>query len=256
MFEFPPSLCTAILNNFLVNPSGRPGHWHELDLLQEHFNFWLKRLFNTKSLDFESSFLREVVGLNLSGFCDMRDFMFEIFGLRGPGKSHTDTDNYADINSLGDHYRRDGVLVFHVGREQPYHVENDYSLGYEKLQNGQLQTFLDRTAADRSSVNDEILGVCTTDMPSILCQLTTSLAAQADGEIPVLPESAMDGIPEDAENPPIPTNPIIAGEGGTLYMRPFINKLSIFLQCFQARCSPWTSLAAPPSLDTQAGVVG
>ena len=34
----PPELCEAILNNYLVNPSGLQGHWHELDLMQEHFN--------------------------------------------------------------------------------------------------------------------------------------------------------------------------------------------------------------------------
>ncbi|KAL1660419.1 hypothetical protein GGF50DRAFT_118975 [Schizophyllum commune] len=35
MAEFPPKLRDAILDNYLVNPSGRPGHWLELDLLQE-----------------------------------------------------------------------------------------------------------------------------------------------------------------------------------------------------------------------------
>ena len=38
MREFPEPLREAVLNNYLVNPSGLPGHWHELDLLQEHYN--------------------------------------------------------------------------------------------------------------------------------------------------------------------------------------------------------------------------
>ncbi len=159
MYEFPEELKEAIKNNYFVNPSGHEGHWHELDLLQEHFNYWLKRLFNSKSLDFDSSFLREVVGLNLRGFCDMRELMMKFFGLKGPGKSHTDSNNTADINRLGDHYRSEDVLTFHVGRDQPYRVENEFALGVDKLHGGQLQTFLERTTHDRSSVNDNTLGV-------------------------------------------------------------------------------------------------
>ncbi|KAI0688638.1 hypothetical protein C8T65DRAFT_589348 [Cerioporus squamosus] len=174
MYEFLKELKEAILNNYFVNPSGRPGHWHELDLLQEHFNYWLKRLFNTKSLDFDSPFLRDVIGLNLRGFCDLRGFMLKFFGLKSPGKSHTDADNTADIDRLGDHYRTNGVLRFHVGRNQPYHVENEFALGMDKLYAGQLQTFLERTTADGSSVNDDVLGVRTHYMTTCRSGLTTS----------------------------------------------------------------------------------
>ncbi|KAF8221552.1 hypothetical protein L208DRAFT_1382213 [Tricholoma matsutake] len=49
----------AILNNYFVNPSGLRGHWLELDLLQENFNIWIKRLFNSKSHDFDARHLAE-----------------------------------------------------------------------------------------------------------------------------------------------------------------------------------------------------
>ncbi|KAJ7854439.1 hypothetical protein B0H14DRAFT_3650523 [Mycena olivaceomarginata] len=45
LYDFPPALRHAVLNNYLVNTTGLLGHWLELDLLQEHFNFWIKRLF-------------------------------------------------------------------------------------------------------------------------------------------------------------------------------------------------------------------
>ncbi|PBK88152.1 hypothetical protein ARMGADRAFT_1034120 [Armillaria gallica] len=32
----------VIMNNYLIDTSGHPGHWFELDLMQEHFNFWIK----------------------------------------------------------------------------------------------------------------------------------------------------------------------------------------------------------------------
>ncbi|KAG8769275.1 hypothetical protein FRC12_005056 [Ceratobasidium sp. 428] len=34
-YEYPEKLQDAILNNYLVNPSGLPNHWHELDLLRK-----------------------------------------------------------------------------------------------------------------------------------------------------------------------------------------------------------------------------
>ncbi|KAF7334169.1 hypothetical protein MVEN_02323000 [Mycena venus] len=39
LYEFPLALRNAILNNYLVNTTGLLGHWLELDLLQEHYNF-------------------------------------------------------------------------------------------------------------------------------------------------------------------------------------------------------------------------
>jgi hypothetical protein len=33
---------TIVLNNWLVNPTGNPFSWVEIDLMQEHMNFWIK----------------------------------------------------------------------------------------------------------------------------------------------------------------------------------------------------------------------
>ncbi|KAI0357409.1 hypothetical protein OH77DRAFT_1422261 [Trametes cingulata] len=208
LYEFPDGLREAILNNYLVNPSGLAGHWHELDLMQEHFNYWLKRLFNTKSLSFDSSFLREVVGLNLRGFCDLRNTMFTFFGLKRTNLKHTEADTRADINRLGSHYREDDVLGFHSGREQPYTVENEFALGMEKLQNGQLQAFLERTTRDCSSVNDDALG--------------------GDPENPRPQDSDTqttndehDCVHDDNEEQ-YPANPIVSGRGGAMTLEAFV----------------------------------
>ncbi|KAH7325535.1 hypothetical protein B0J17DRAFT_534562, partial [Rhizoctonia solani] len=37
-YEYPAALNSALMNYYLVNPSGLPGHFHECDLLQEHRN--------------------------------------------------------------------------------------------------------------------------------------------------------------------------------------------------------------------------
>ena len=45
--------------NWLVNISGQPGHFIELDLLQEHFNFWLEDIVQHKGKDFDDPFYRD-----------------------------------------------------------------------------------------------------------------------------------------------------------------------------------------------------
>ena len=31
-----------VLNNWLINPTGCPNSWVEIDLMQEHLNYWIK----------------------------------------------------------------------------------------------------------------------------------------------------------------------------------------------------------------------
>lgn len=105
MRDYPPDLLTALTNNYLVNPSGIVGHWHEVDLLQEHHNFLLKRLFQSKTMSFESKFLKDVGGLNLGGFNELRDRFPRVFGLKQRRGFHPDKKRTDDINRLDDHYR-------------------------------------------------------------------------------------------------------------------------------------------------------
>jgi hypothetical protein len=48
MLECPDEFVTdslyskLILNNWLLNPTGRPNSWVEVDLMQEHMNYWIK----------------------------------------------------------------------------------------------------------------------------------------------------------------------------------------------------------------------
>ncbi|KAJ7245530.1 hypothetical protein C8J57DRAFT_1679531 [Mycena rebaudengoi] len=146
LLEYSDDLKTAVLNNYLVNPSGLAGHWLPLDLLQEHFNFWIKRLFNSKSHDFDSTHLADRVGLNISGISDLREKFPGLFGLKRNGQRHTDATTIHDINRLGSHFRKNHILEYDAGRDQPYQVSNEFGIGHSKLLNGQLETFLTRTA--------------------------------------------------------------------------------------------------------------
>ncbi|KAI0731532.1 hypothetical protein C8Q72DRAFT_823117 [Fomitopsis betulina] len=45
---WPKPLRAIILKNWLVNTSGKEGHWYPVDLLQEHNIFWTKTIYNTQ----------------------------------------------------------------------------------------------------------------------------------------------------------------------------------------------------------------
>ncbi|KAJ7853799.1 hypothetical protein B0H14DRAFT_2197464, partial [Mycena olivaceomarginata] len=39
---WPASIRKIVLNNWLLNPTGNPFSWVEVDLMQEHMNYWIK----------------------------------------------------------------------------------------------------------------------------------------------------------------------------------------------------------------------
>ncbi|KAJ7183811.1 hypothetical protein C8R46DRAFT_1308852, partial [Mycena filopes] len=142
LYEWSDDLRLTVLENYLVNPTGKRGYWFELDLLQEHFNFWIKALFNSKSHDFDSKHLAEAVGLNISGISSLRERFPGLFGLKKNGGKHRDVRVADDINRLGAHFREEHILVWEAGRSHPYQVGNEFSAGMSVLKGGQLKKFL------------------------------------------------------------------------------------------------------------------
>lgn len=145
LYEWSEELRTAIFQNWLVNPSGLAGHWHELDLLQEHLNFWLK-LFNSKTTGFDSTFFKEAISLNILSFGHLRTQLPNIFGMAQTGTGHSSAHLQADINTLGHHYLQEQVLSFVPGRRQPFRARDAFAVGHAKLAGGILREFLTNTA--------------------------------------------------------------------------------------------------------------
>ncbi|KAF8174657.1 hypothetical protein K438DRAFT_1609227 [Mycena galopus ATCC 62051] len=155
LYKFSANLITTVLNNYLVNPSGRIGHWLELDLLQKHFNFWIKCLFNAKSHDFDSKHLSKAVGLNITSISKLRETFPGLFRLKRNGQRHTDASTVHDINKLSSHFRKNHILKYEAGCDQRYVVKNEFGTGHAKLQEGQLAIFLNRTAGGDSATGNE-----------------------------------------------------------------------------------------------------
>jgi hypothetical protein len=154
LYDFPPALQHAVLNNYLANTIGLLGHWLELDLLQEHFNFWIKRLFNSKSHDFDSKHLAEAVGLNIHGISSIRDRFPGIFGFKKNQGKHKNADTTNDLNALGTHYRDDHIMQYIPGRNG-HVVPNEFYAGFDILDGGKLEEFLERTTRNGASVQPE-----------------------------------------------------------------------------------------------------
>ncbi|KAF8302082.1 hypothetical protein DL93DRAFT_500602 [Clavulina sp. PMI_390] len=147
-YRCTPDMLTAIMENYLVNPSGLCGRWHERDLLQEHLNFWLKRVFNGQLLTFDSSFYREAVSLNIVGFKDLSQSIFKTLGLSPVHSGHTLRDVTADINHLGLSFLDENLHIYTPGRAQTFACKDSVTRGGEKLLDGKLESFLNQYDAE------------------------------------------------------------------------------------------------------------
>lgn len=152
-YEFPEKLKNAVLNNYLVNPTGQEFGWYEHDLLQEHHNLMIKRVFNQKNVDFGSDFLRKAVAINIRKFGDLRERFFGMLGLRERGVGRGLDEAEADIRALSTHYQEEETHIFMPGRKQSYCAIDSIRTGMEKLANGGLKAFLARTATIQRPVN-------------------------------------------------------------------------------------------------------
>ncbi|CCO37663.1 hypothetical protein BN14_11821 [Rhizoctonia solani AG-1 IB] len=155
MFEYPAKLQTAILNNWLINPSGVQGHWQENDFFQEHSNKVVKSVFNTKNSDWDSSFLRDTVSVNIRGLSQLKDNLLHFLGLEKAGSGASSPDYSADINVLAAHYLSLNAFKMHPGRRQDELATDMFSNGYERLSSSVLSNFLNQSISQATTVEQD-----------------------------------------------------------------------------------------------------
>ncbi|KDN44992.1 hypothetical protein RSAG8_05165, partial [Rhizoctonia solani AG-8 WAC10335] len=133
-YEYPEKLKQALMENYLVNPSGQSGHWQAGDLLQEHHNKKIKEIQNSKVGEYDDPFIRESVSLNISGLAQLEDRMFDELELTRTSKRHAAAKLKGDINVLGSHFEKERVLEFAPHRRQPYEFHAANQRGPEQCQ--------------------------------------------------------------------------------------------------------------------------
>ncbi|KAJ7875341.1 hypothetical protein B0H14DRAFT_3548964, partial [Mycena olivaceomarginata] len=97
--RWPPSLRDAYLNNWLVNLTGKIRAFKEIDLLQEHQNFWAKVVYNARGSNRSWDWLSMITVV----IFNLRDVMRNVqsqFKIPHHGISHTSPKTAEDISRL------------------------------------------------------------------------------------------------------------------------------------------------------------
>ncbi|KAJ7899556.1 hypothetical protein B0H14DRAFT_3104529 [Mycena olivaceomarginata] len=95
---WPKPIRNIVLNNWLVNPTGKPFSWVEVDLMQEHMNFWIKTIYQAHG----SAASWEWLGMVAPCVTALRHLSTSIINILGSdqGTKHAPTNLSADIELL------------------------------------------------------------------------------------------------------------------------------------------------------------
>ncbi|PIL35866.1 hypothetical protein GSI_01526 [Ganoderma sinense ZZ0214-1] len=129
-----PALRKIVMQNWLVNPTGRPDSWVEVDLMQEHLNFWTKTIYQAHGSNASWEWLAMI-----SPCIDiLRRLATQInrdLGAR-QGSKHTSPDLERDIAELMRSLAEHSVYTVEPGRtieDDNGVVPNATSLGLSQL---------------------------------------------------------------------------------------------------------------------------
>ncbi|EJD47436.1 hypothetical protein AURDEDRAFT_163653 [Auricularia subglabra TFB-10046 SS5] len=95
---WPPKLRDLILSNWLVNPTGHKDGWVALDLMQEHLNFWIKRMYAAHGSNGSTEWLA-MISPCIEVLRSVANQMHATLGSY-QGRTHTTPDLTRDIREL------------------------------------------------------------------------------------------------------------------------------------------------------------
>lgn len=153
-YEASKDLSDAIFNNWLVNLTGELGGWIEGDLMQEHYNRWLEAMVKSKGGEFDDKFYRQTLAPNVNHFLRIKEQMESAFGLKPRSKSHTAPHLRNEYQQLLRMYKEDELHSFCSRRSMGHVAINRFARGYEKLENGRMDTFLQQSTAYADMLTD------------------------------------------------------------------------------------------------------
>ncbi|KAJ7768856.1 hypothetical protein B0H16DRAFT_1307593 [Mycena metata] len=145
---WPKPICAIVLNNWLVNPTGNPFSWVEVDLMQEHMNFWIKTIYQAHG----SAASWEWLGMVAPCVTALRHLSTSITQILGSdqGTKHEPADLSTDIKllmkSLAEHdvYKMKG-RVFAEGDGSP--TPDVIAAGVEQLADSSSNPLVEYNAA-------------------------------------------------------------------------------------------------------------
>ncbi|KAI4520861.1 hypothetical protein K525DRAFT_270399 [Schizophyllum commune Loenen D] len=132
---WPPGIRDIMLRNWLVNTTGKPNAFLEVDLLQEHLNYWIKTYFQAHGSNASWEWLATVSPCVIV----LRSLANEINDALGSkqGKRHTTPDLTKDIHELMASLQKHNVYEVVPGRrfdaDDSSLVDDAVSTGFVKL---------------------------------------------------------------------------------------------------------------------------
>ncbi|KAI0079910.1 hypothetical protein K474DRAFT_1574792, partial [Panus rudis PR-1116 ss-1] len=141
-YELPEATRDALFNNWLVNLQGKPGHFLELDLMQEHFNKWLEELSQYGGKEFDDTWYRNVLAPHVYHFLELKGAFENTVELAPHTKRHSAPHLDNEYRAVLQLLRESDLHRHHEGRDLGFHAPDDFSKGMKVLQEGKLEKFI------------------------------------------------------------------------------------------------------------------
>ncbi|KAK1227067.1 hypothetical protein PQX77_009900 [Marasmius sp. AFHP31] len=119
---WPKEVVKIVLNNWLVNTTGRANRFLEVDLLQEHLNYWIKVFFKAHGSNMSWDWI-EMIAPCVNILRHLANVMNETLGAR-QGSRHSSVDLQNDI----------GVLMKSLQENQVYEVQDGRTVDDDESQ--------------------------------------------------------------------------------------------------------------------------
>ncbi|KIO18611.1 hypothetical protein M407DRAFT_40834, partial [Tulasnella calospora MUT 4182] len=120
--SWPKELKVAFMNNWLINLSGKEDGWKEVDLNQEHQNFWAKIIYTAKGSNKSWEWLSMVTVCIFM----LRDVMQKVqcmYDIPSHGTRHTNPNEKEELKRLMDYFAEDKLQAFKLNRDGNSEIE-------------------------------------------------------------------------------------------------------------------------------------
>ncbi|KAI0311082.1 hypothetical protein OF83DRAFT_1069420 [Amylostereum chailletii] len=148
-WEWPPALVKAILDNWLVNLKGRRNGFTEMDLMQEHHNFWLEDMAQHKGHEFDDDVYRKVLSICVREFLNLKDVWEDNVELEERTKAHSAPHTNNELRAGMKFLHMHKVHVRVPGRSEGFFAKDDFAAGVEILHT-KINSFITRTTTYRN----------------------------------------------------------------------------------------------------------
>ncbi|THH07257.1 hypothetical protein EW146_g9376 [Bondarzewia mesenterica] len=156
-YDYPEVTREALFNNWLVNLQGQPGHFLELDLMQEHFNFWLEELAQHKGKEFDDDWYWEVLSMHVHHFIRLTKEMEANVNLKECRTNHVEPHMDNELREVIRLCREHDLHVRRQGRDWGFHISDDQTLGYNLLtREGKMDEWIANATRDRDNRDAKI----------------------------------------------------------------------------------------------------